>query len=78
MWAWPQDMAMYWWMALGSIFWGIVVAGIIHLVGRSLTDRTARRSQSAPHAAVTTATPHNQEDGSAEEEIERIRDKFSR
>jgi len=68
---------MYMWMALGSLFWGVVVAGIVYVVGRTL----ARRTEGIAAQEPTTQEPFGAGAlrpgdgiGISEEEIRRMRD----
>lgn len=75
MWGWCQDTAMYWWMALGSLFWGVVVVGIIFALDRVFTGRPGRRS--GARLPVSAGTQPGDDDAEiSEEQIERIRDRL--
>jgi len=45
MWGW-HDSAMLWWMAAGSVFWGVVVVAGIYLI-----TRMSEHDRGAPAAA---------------------------
>ncbi len=77
MWDWCQDAAMYWWMALGSIFWGVVVVGMIYFLDRFFRDRKGGGTASRL-PVVTGATLPKEEPEVSEDEIERIRDRLLR
>lgn len=68
---------MYWWMALSSIFWGVVVVGIIYFLNRRIPGRPGGETVS-PITAATGAPRHDEGDSISDEEIERMRDRLSR
>ena len=81
MWGWSNDTAMYLWMALGSIFWGTLVVGIIFFLSRALTRRTKRRlaRESESQQPVATGVTRGDEGGEiSEEELKRIRELLAR
>ncbi len=77
MWGWCQQTVMFWWMALSSMFWGVVVVGIIYFLDRVSKDRKGGGTASRL-PVVTSATRDDEETEISDEEIERMRDRLLR
>jgi hypothetical protein len=68
---------MYWWMALNSLFWCVVVVGIIYFLNRRIPGRPGGETVSAITAG-TGSPRHDEGDSISDEEVERMRERLSR
>jgi uncharacterized membrane protein len=79
-WGWT-DSTMFWWMAAGSLFWGVVVVAGIYLMTRTGEhDGESRSGAPAQKTEPSLHTPRHRfaEDEISDDELERVRAKLSR